>query len=131
MRFSIRGSGTERTDAGGDGEHRSGGATLEPNGGGPAATDGAALETLGPAVGEVEVVREGGEVAASGSPWVLVARTFAQNKLAIAGLVIIVVMVLFSFIGPLIYHTDQLNPNLSNVNLSPGGAYPLGTDASG
>ena len=29
---------------------------------------------------------EGGEVASSGSPWVLVARTFAQNRLALIGL---------------------------------------------
>jgi peptide/nickel transport system permease protein len=62
---------------------------------------------------------------------VLVARTFAQNKLAIIGVVVVLLVILFSFVGPLIYHTDQLNPNLASVNLGPGGGNPLGTDSSG
>jgi peptide/nickel transport system permease protein len=79
----------------------------------------------------VEVLPEGGEVATSGSPWALVGRTFAQNKLAMIGVSVVVAVILFSFIGPLVYHTDQLNPNLIAVNLAPGGGYPLGTDSSG
>jgi peptide/nickel transport system permease protein len=151
MRFSIRGSGTERPHP------RGGGATADPEPNGAEAdqtaaepergneaggsngdsdraaltTERAALEEIGPSLAEPEVGPEGGEVVSSGSPWVLVARTFAQNKLAIAGLVIIALMILFSFIAPLLYHTDQLNPNLANVNLAPGGGNPLGTDASG
>jgi peptide/nickel transport system permease protein len=31
----------------------------------------------------------------------------------------------------LLYHTDQFNPDLINVNLSPSGSHPLGTDQSG
>jgi peptide/nickel transport system permease protein len=82
---------------------------------------------------EVELLPppEGGEVAASGSPWVLVARTFAQNRLALIGLGVVLFVILFSFLGPLIYHTDQINPNLIAVNLGPGGGHPLGTDSSG
>jgi peptide/nickel transport system permease protein len=82
---------------------------------------------------EVELLPapEGGEVASSGSPWVLVARTFAQNRLALIGLGVVLLVILFSFIGPLIYHTDQINPNLIAVNLGPGGGHPLGTDSSG
>jgi peptide/nickel transport system permease protein len=79
---------------------------------------------------EVDVLVEGGAVASSGSPWMLVARTFAQNRLAILGVGVVVAITLFSFVGPLIYHTDQLNPNLAEVNLAPG-AHPLGTDSSG
>jgi len=89
------------------------------------------METVGASQVEVEVVPEGGEVTSSGSPWVLVARTFAQNRLAIIGVGFVILVTLFSFVGPLIYHTDQLNPNLTNVNLAPGGGYPLGTDSSG
>ncbi len=74
---------------------------------------------------------EGGEVVSTGSAWRLVLRTFAQNKLAIIGTGIIILMILFSYVGPLLYHTDQFNPNLANVNLSPSGAHPLGTDQSG
>lgn len=76
-------------------------------------------------------VPDGGEVVATGSAWRLVLRTFAQNKLAIAGAVIVVVVVLFSYFGPDLYHTDQLNPNLPDVNLKPGAGHPLGTDESG
>jgi len=89
------------------------------------------METVGASQVEMEVVPEGGEVTSSGSPWVLVARTFAQNRLAIIGVGFVILVTLFSFVGPLIYHTDQLNPNLTNVNLAPGGGYPLGTDSSG
>jgi peptide/nickel transport system permease protein len=80
---------------------------------------------------QTEEPPEAGEVAASASPWVLVFRTFRQNRLAVVGLVFIVALILFSFIGPLIYHTDQLDPNLVAVNRGPGGSYPLGTDNSG
>ena len=88
-------------------------------------------ETAGSPQVEVQVIPEGGAVASSGSPWMLVARTFAQNKLAILGLAVIALVILFSFIGPLIHHTDQLNPNLAEVNLAPGGGHLLGTDSSG
>jgi peptide/nickel transport system permease protein len=90
-----------------------------------------ASEAAEPSQVEVDVLVEGGAVASSGNPWLLVARTFAQNRLAIIGVGVVVVITLFSFVGPLVYHTDQLNPNLIEVNLAPGGAHPLGTDASG
>jgi peptide/nickel transport system permease protein len=141
MRFSIRGSGTERHAPDGDG---AGGAadgraaTEDPAARPEAAITDGAIQTDGTmATGadasqvEVEVIPEGGEVHTSGSPWVLVARTFAQNKLAIVGLVIVGIIVLFSFLGPLIYSTDQVNPNLAIVNIGPGAGHPLGTDSSG
>jgi peptide/nickel transport system permease protein len=103
MRSSIRGSGTEA-----------------------AAAEAADREAV-----EVDVLPEGGEVVATGSPWVVVARTFAQNRLAIVGLGVVVLVILFSFAGPLIHHTDQLNPNLESVNLAPGGGHLLGTDSAG
>jgi peptide/nickel transport system permease protein len=56
---------------------------------------------------------------------------FLQNKLAIAGLAIIVFVVLFSFLGPLIYHTDQIHTHLSQVELPPSARHPLGTDEVG
>jgi peptide/nickel transport system permease protein len=73
----------------------------------------------------------GGEVAVGGSPWALVLRTFAQNKLAVIGAGLIVAVALFSFVGPLIYHTDQLDPNLLAINQAPGNGHLLGTDQSG
>jgi len=87
------------------------------------------MDTLSPS--DVEVQPEGGEVVSTGSPWRLVARTFTQNRLAVVGVIVVIALILFSFVGPLIYHTDQFNPNLAEVNLPPGGGHPLGTDQSG
>ena len=80
---------------------------------------------------DVDVLPEGGEVAATGNPWAVVARTFAQNRLAMFGVGVVVVVTLFSFIGPLFHPTDQLNPNLLEVHLAPGGGHLLGTDSQG
>jgi peptide/nickel transport system permease protein len=74
---------------------------------------------------------EGGEVASTGSAWRVVARTFAKNKLAVFGTVVVVAITVFSFVGPLLYHTDQFDPNLANVSLGPGAGHPIGTDQSG
>ncbi len=80
---------------------------------------------------EVDVLPEGGEVVATGNPWIVVARTFAQNRLAIVGVGVVVLVILFSFLGPLVHRTDQLNPDLVSVNLAPGGGHLLGTDSAG
>jgi peptide/nickel transport system permease protein len=56
---------------------------------------------------------------------------FVENKLAIVGLVVLVLIVCFSFFGPMFYHTDQIHTNLSVENQSPGTGHPLGTDPSG
>lgn len=115
MRFLTRGSGTEPST---DGATRAAEALIPG-------------ERLDPTEVELDVLPEGGEVASSGSPWVLVGRTFAQNKLALIGVGVVIFVILFSFIGPLVYHTDQFNPNLIAVNQGPGGGHPLGTDSSG
>jgi peptide/nickel transport system permease protein len=80
---------------------------------------------------EIDLVPEGGEVASSGSPWAVVARTFAQNRLAMLGVAVVVLVILFSFLGPVFYHTDQLDPDLLSVHLAPGGGHLLGTDSEG
>lgn len=57
---------------------------------------------------------------------------FAQNRLALIGLVILVVAVLFVTIGPLIYPTDQIRTALESADLKPGeNGHPLGTDSLG
>jgi len=56
---------------------------------------------------------------------------FLENKLAVVGLVIIVALAVFSFIGPIFYHTDQVHVNFANENLAPGTGHPLGTDPNG
>jgi peptide/nickel transport system permease protein len=49
----------------------------------------------------------------------------------VAGLVLIVLFLLFCFVGPLIYHTEQVATNLSGANQPPGAGHPLGTDDVG
>jgi peptide/nickel transport system permease protein len=56
---------------------------------------------------------------------------FIQNRLAIVGVIILVLAVLFCFAGPLVYHTNQINVNLADANQPPSAAHPLGTDAVG
>ena len=57
---------------------------------------------------------------------------FFENKLAVFGLALVVFLVLFSFVGPLIYQTDQVHTDLSSAHLAPGEeGYPLGTDGVG
>jgi peptide/nickel transport system permease protein len=117
MRFSIRGSGTDPEVA--------------ERIGAPLEDDVSVTEDERPSQVEVDLMPEGGEVISSGNPWMVIGRTFAQNKLAIIGVGFVVLVTLFSFIGPLIYHTDQLTPNLTANNLGPGGSHLLGTDESG
>jgi ABC-type dipeptide/oligopeptide/nickel transport system permease subunit len=74
---------------------------------------------------------EGGEVGAVQSGWRLALREFMSNKLAVVGVGILVFFVLFSFVGPLIYHTNQIDTNLLIANESPSGSHLLGTDSSG
>jgi len=40
-------------------------------------------------------------------------------------------MLAFCFLGPTLYHTDQVHPVLTRVNLPPSGRFPLGTDSVG
>jgi peptide/nickel transport system permease protein len=56
---------------------------------------------------------------------------FLENKLAIAGAVILAAIFAFCFLGPYFYHTNQVNTNLANENLPPGPGHPLGTDQNG
>ena len=74
---------------------------------------------------------EGGEAASSGSLFRLIFEVFVQNKLAVIGVGIVVFMVLFCFVGPLIYHTDQIHVNLNQTTVAPNIHHLLGTDNVG
>jgi peptide/nickel transport system permease protein len=56
---------------------------------------------------------------------------FAENKLALTGSVVLLIVVVFCFVGPLFYHTDQIHTNIANADLAPGAGHPLGTDSNG
>jgi peptide/nickel transport system permease protein len=61
----------------------------------------------------------------------VIMRVFLQNRLATAGVLIVVFMVLFCFVGPLVYHTNQVTTNIAIADESPSGAHLLGTDPVG
>jgi len=72
-----------------------------------------------------------GDVQGAGSAWRMIGSVFIQSRLAILGVAIVIVIVLFSFAGPVFYHTDQIHTNLAIASRPPGGAHPLGTDNVG
>ena len=74
---------------------------------------------------------EGGELGSVQSGWRLALREFASNRLAVIGFAILIFFVLFCFVGPLIYHTNQLDTNLTQANQPPSAQHLLGTDTNG
>ncbi|HEU0238232.1 MAG TPA: ABC transporter permease [Micromonosporaceae bacterium] len=74
---------------------------------------------------------EGGDLMVLQSGWRLAVREFLANRLAVVGFGVLVFFVLFSFFGPLVYHTDQTNTNILFTDQPPGAGHPLGTDDLG
>lgn len=58
-------------------------------------------------------------------------RALFENKVAVVGLAVIVGLVLFAYVGPLIYHTDQTGTFLARANQPPSAHFPLGTGPEG
>jgi peptide/nickel transport system permease protein len=56
---------------------------------------------------------------------------FAENKLALAGLAFVVFILLFCFVGPHLYVTNQVDTNLINTLCPPSGSNLLGCDELG
>ncbi|MEV1022109.1 ABC transporter permease [Streptomyces sp. NPDC050264] len=55
-------------------------------------------------------------------------RVFTGNKLALSGVVLLVLLLAFCYLGPLVHPTEQVHTNLGQANLSPGTAgHLLGT----
>ncbi|MEU1390761.1 MULTISPECIES: ABC transporter permease [unclassified Nonomuraea] len=64
--------------------------------------------------------------------WRQALTVFAENRLALLGLVIFIVLGGLCFLGPLFYRTDQVHTDLASVYLAPGTpGHPLGTDGVG
>jgi peptide/nickel transport system permease protein len=87
--------------------------------------DGAAV------AGPVGVVPSGGEVttrAGGRNPFV---DELLHNKRAMGGIAVVLLLVLFCFVGPLIYRTNQTAVNLGLSNMPPAPGHPLGTDEYG
>lgn len=73
----------------------------------------------------------GGEIATGISLWRSILAVFIEHRGALVGVGIVVFMVLFSFVGPMVYPTDQVHTDLANSNLPPSAAHLLGTNEVG
>jgi peptide/nickel transport system permease protein len=58
-------------------------------------------------------------------------RPLGRRSAMLASLGLIAAILGFSFLGPLVYHTNQVTVDLSQATEPPGPGHPLGTDASG
>jgi peptide/nickel transport system permease protein len=93
------------------------------------------VDTTPPSDPTVQV--EGGEVESEGSALKLFLRTFGESKPAVAGVIVLVLIALFSWIGPHLYHSNQTTPTLilpdgqKGPNAPPGPGRPLGYDYNG
>ncbi len=61
----------------------------------------------------------------------LLRRLFHHQLGGQVGLVAVVMMILFSFLGPLLYRTDQIHTAIEHATLPPGSGHLLGTDEVG
>ncbi len=76
----------------------------------------------------------GGGLLAADKPRSMLRRgweVFAENRLALVGLGIVAFMILFSFVGPLIYHTNQTTVDLNNYLCTPSSKHLLGCNEVG
>lgn len=81
-------------------------------------------------VAQADVTGDGSDVRAP-SLRTAALLVFRQNRLALAGLVIVLAFVLFCFLGPVFYHTNQIATNVPLANRPPSLKHLLGTDAVG
>ena len=58
-------------------------------------------------------------------------QVFMENRLAVFGVFLLLILLAFSFIGPMFYVTDQVHTDLSISALPPSSEHPLGTDMVG
>lgn len=76
-------------------------------------------------------IPEGGEVQTISGGWRLAVREFASNRFALIGLGVLLFFLLFSFVGPHIYHGNTTLSNPLNAEQPPSSSHLLGTDENG
>ena len=68
---------------------------------------------------------------AVGGTWRSIVDAFLEHRLAVVGVGIVVLVIAFCFLGPLFYHTNQVQTDLAAAHQAPSSKHPLGTDAAG
>ena len=96
------------------------------------ATPDAATQTL---TGDAGAATAAGEPTATSGGGMLTFSAFLHNRRTMIGVGVVLLMGLlmglFCFLGPLLYHTNQVIVNLNIINEPPGPGHPLGTDVYG
>jgi peptide/nickel transport system permease protein len=64
------------------------------------------------------------------TPWTML-KGLRRHPVGLVGAVVLSLLVLFCFLGPLVYSTNQTDVNILDAALPPGGGHPLGTDTNG
>lgn len=78
-----------------------------------------------------EKIAEGGEVGVGLRRGEFLREMLWGGRLSRIGTTVIVLVVLFCFAGPLVYHTDQIHPNELLIITPPSRQHLLGTDGNG
>lgn len=78
-----------------------------------------------------EQLQEQLKIVKTESPWKIAVRRFAKNRLALIGLVILVIMFLICFVGPYFSPYTLNETDVKNKNVPPGSLHWLGTDKLG
>ncbi len=74
---------------------------------------------------------EAGEVTRPMGVYQLVFAVFVENRLAVLGLFVVLFFALFCFLGPVFYHTNQIQTRLGIEDQGPSLRHLLGTDDVG
>ncbi|MEA2596860.1 MAG: peptide/nickel transport system permease protein [Thermomicrobiales bacterium] len=72
-----------------------------------------------------------GRFARDESPWARAVRRFRRHRLAVAGLVVLVVLSLMAVFAPVVGRNDPNRGDFRRIDLKPSWEYPLGTDGNG
>ena len=89
------------------------------------------LDALSKELGSEPAGPSGGDVVSHGGLGRRILSVFIENKLAVVGVIVIIAFLLFCYVGPLFYHTNQTSASqalFSPDNAPPGNGHPLGTD---
>lgn len=100
----------------------------------PVAAAGGTGVVTEPGAPDLTVAPTGGEAQDVGGVGMLMLRVFVENKLALVGIGLVLLMVLFSWLGPIFYSTPQGTTVLitdSNYLATPSIHHLLGTDQNG
>ena len=71
------------------------------------------------------------ELPAAEPYWRQMVSTFCRSKTGLVGLAVLILIVLFAWVGPVFYHTNQTAANLLLENQAPSAQHVLGTTPEG